>query len=469
MSEPVLLALFIAATALAAWFAYRAAKAGEAAIAAKARLEGVDLLRAEHDRAVAERDAARAEAGKMSSELAAERATSAARAEEARKREQALIDMKAEVEKTFQVLAAQALDANQQRFLAIANEAFEKHKAAAQTGVKDVVTPAQEALLKLAGQVEALEKSRTQDKSALNEQMRNIADTLKETQNVTGKLVHALRQSPKARGRWGEHSLRNALEMGGLAPNVDFSEQSMVEGATGNRLHPDVVINLPGGRHIVVDSKVPFSAFLDAMEAPDEAARETLLKKHAVELKAHVKGLSSKEYWKHVSDTVDFVVMFVPGDNLLHEAFVREPELQEEAFASKVIIASPTTMVALARTIAFGWRQEQSAKNAQNIADLGRQLYERLSVMGDHIAKVGDAIDKSVKSYNGLVSSMETRVMVSARKFKELGAADAGVDITEAKQIEAAPRALAPPPEDSASGELQLTPPPDAQSKRRAR
>lgn len=446
-SLPLLL-LALAAIGVAAWFAFRAAQAQEAAATAKARFEGVDMIRAERDRAVAECETLRAEASRLAAELAAQKAGAAARQAAAEEQAKAL-------KEHFSLLATQALDANQQRFLSLANETFEKHRQAAQGSVKDVVTPAQEALSKLAAQVEALEKSRTQDKASLTEQMRSIGDTLKETQNITGKLVHALRQSPKARGRWGEHSLRNALEMGGLAPRVDFEEQTTVEGDNG-KLRPDLIIRMPGGRSVVVDSKVAFSAFLDAIEAPDEAARELLLKKHASELRNHMKALASKEYWKHLpnTETVDFVVMFVPGDNLLHEALERDHALQDDAFSSKVIIAGPSGMVALARIIAFGWRQEQSAKNAQEIANLGRQLYERLAVMGEHVGKVGKAIGDSVSRYNEMVASIDTRVMVTARKFKELGAADAGVEIKPVAQIEAGPRPLAPP------DQLELTPPP---------
>ncbi len=446
-SLPFLL-LALASLAAAAWFAYRAAKAQEAAAAAKARFEGVDMIRAERDRAVAECDALRTETSKLAAELAAEKASAATRQAAAEEHAKALTEH-------FAALAAKALDANQQRFLSLANETFEKHRQAAQGSVKDVVTPAQEALAKLTAQVETLEKSRKEEQGALAQQMRTIGDTLKETQNVTGKLVHALRQSPKARGRWGEHSLRNALEMGGLAPRVDFEEQTTVDG-DGGKLRPDVVVKMPGGRSVVVDSKVAFSAFLDAIEAPDEAARELLLKKHASELRNHVKALSSKEYWKHLpnTDTVDFVVMFVPGDNLLHEALERDHTLQDDAFSSKVIIASPSGMVALARIIAFGWRQEQSAKNAQEIAALGRLLYERLSQIADNVGDLGKALGNSVSAFNTMTHNIETRVMVTGRKFKELGAADAGKEIKQVAPIDAAPRPLAPPEQ------LELTPPP---------
>jgi DNA recombination protein RmuC len=234
---------------------------------------------------------------------------------------------------------------------------------------------------------------------------------------------------------------------------VDFNEQTTTSDGEGGRLRPDVVINLPGGRCIAVDSKVALSGYLDAMDATDDDAREAFMKKHASELRGHVKALSSKEYWKHLP-TADFVVLFVPGDNFLSAALERDPELMDDAFASNIIITTPSTMVALAKSVAYGWRQEQSAKNAQEIADLGRDLFRRMAVMVDHMGKVGDAIGKSVKSYNEMIGSVESRVLPTARKFKELGAGDAGIDIASPAQIETAPR-LPPPPE-----QLELMPPP---------
>jgi DNA recombination protein RmuC len=421
-----LVVLALAAMGAALWFAVRSA--------------GVEPIRVERDRAVQELTALRLENTRLSAELAAAKATTEGRTESEEAR--------------FLAVAAKALEASQANFLALANETFEKHKQAAQGGVKEVLAPAQEQLSKLALSVDALEKARLQDKSAMGEQVRQIVDAVGSTNKTTQTLLNALRASPKMRGRWGEQTLRNVLEISGLAAHVDFTEQVSTTDGEGARLRPDVVINLPGGRCIVVDSKVALSGYLDAMEATDETARETHLKKHAAELKAHVKNLSSKDYWKHVPDTADFVVLFVPGENFLAAAAERDPNLFDEAFAQKVIITTPSTMVALAKSVAYGWRQEQSAKNAQEIAELGRELYRRMAVMTDHMGKMGDAIGKSVTTYNGLLSSIESRVLPQARKFKELGAGDAGIDIAAPAQIEAAPRLPAPPEQ------LELTPPP---------
>lgn len=433
-SLPILLVLLaLAAMGAALWFAVRSA--------------GVEPIRAERDRAVQELAALRQENTRLAADLAAAKATTEGRSESEEAR--------------FLAVAAKALEASQQNFMRLANETFEKHKQAAQGGVKEVLTPAQEALAKLALSVDALEKARLQDKSAMGEQVRQIVDAVGATNKTTQTLLTALRASPKMRGRWGEQTLRNVLELSGLSAHVDFKEQLSTTDGEGARLRPDVVINLPGGRCIVVDSKVALSGYLDAMEATEESAREAFLKKHAAELKAHVKSLSSKDYWKHVPDTADFVVLFVPGENFLAAAAERDPNLFDDAFAQKVIITTPSTMVALAKSVAYGWRQEESAKNTQKISELGREMHGRMAIMVDKMTNVGNAIEKSVKSYNEMIGSVESRVLPQARKFKELGAADAGVEIAAPAQIETAPRLPAPPEQ------LDLIPPP--QSAKRGR
>jgi len=428
MIESLLLLLAVAAIGAAGWFAYRSA--------------GVEPIRAERDRLRAELQDVRKQNLELATGLAAAKAQKNERSESEEAR--------------FVEIATKALQASQASFMTLANETFEKHKQAAAGGVKEVLTPAQEALAKLATSVEALEKARLQDKSAINEQVKQIVDAVGTTNKTTTQLLSALRASPKMRGRWGEQTLRNVLELSGLSAHVDFKEQFSTTDGEGARLRPDVVINLPGGRCIVVDSKVALSGYLDAVEATDDATRELHLKKHVAELKGHVKNLASKEYQKHVPDTAEFVVLFVPGENFLAAAAERDPNLFDDAFAQKVILTTPTTMVALAKSIAYGWRQEDSAKNTQKIADLGREMHARMAIMVDKMAKVGDSIEKSVKSYNELVGSVESRVLPQARKFKELGAGDAGIEIAAADPIEVAPRALAPPEQ------LELMPPPQA-------
>ena len=429
-SLPFLLAL--AAIGAAAFFAWRAMQAQSLA-------GGAELIKGERDRALAELKGLREENTRLTAELAATQAQKAERSESEEAR--------------FADIAAKALQQTQASFMALANETFEKHRTAAAGGVKEVLAPAQEALGKLALSVEALEKARLQDKSAIGEQVKQIVDAVGTTNKTTTQLLSALRASPKMRGRWGEQTLRNVLELSGLSAHVDFKEQFSTTDGEGARLRPDVVINLPGGRCIVVDSKVALSGYLDAVEATDDATRELHLKKHVAELKSHVKNLASKEYQKHVPDTAEFVVLFVPGENFLAAAAERDPNLFDDAFSQKVILTTPTTMVALAKSIAYGWRQEDSAKNTQQIAELGREMHGRMAIRVDKMAKVGDSIEKSVKSYNELVGSVESRVLPQARKFKELGAGDAGIEIAAAPAIETAPRALAPPEQ------LELMPP----------
>lgn len=396
---------------------------------------------------VVERDAERARADDLAIKLAAETAR-------AGEREQALIQASQTLEKTFESVAARALGQSQQSFLTLAKETFEKHEKAAAGGVKELVSPVQEQFKQLSETIAKLEQTRTADKSTLDEQIRQIGATMNETRDVTGKLALALRAGPKTRGRWGEETLKNVLELSGLSQRIDFFPEQSANDGDGGRLRPDVLIKLPGGRCIVVDSKVALSGYLDAMEATDDATREILLKKHAAELRNHMRSLASKEYWK-LFPTADFVIMFVPGDNFLAAAFEQDQSLYQDAFKERVVVIGPANLFALAKTIAFGWRQEEIQKNAEEIATLGRELHSRLLPLSKHLATLGDSIGKSVAHYNAFVSSFDTRVMVTAKKFRELGAAE-GADPQEATQIEAAPRLPAPQQELDFGGPARL-------------
>jgi DNA recombination protein RmuC len=438
------------------YFEWRKADANRVSVmqenaAARAKLEQLETIRAERDAAFAAREAAQDEASLLAARIAGLESAAAANIAAASEREAALSAMKADVERTFQALATQALDANQQRFIALANETFSKHQTAAAGTVKEVVAPVQEQFAKLSDTIQALEKARLQDKSSLGEQMREIGDTLKQTQAMTGKLANALRAAPKARGRWGEETLKNVLELAGLTSRIDFVTEQSFKGEEGT-MRPDVTIRLPGGRCIVVDSKVALSGYLDAMDAIDDSTREAHLRKHAAELGQHAKLLGQKDYWRTVPETADFVVMFVPGENFIAAAFERDPDMFETAMRNRVIIVGPSSLLALARSIAYGWRQEEMAKNAELIAGLGRELFTRLAKFSELISAVGGSLDKSVKDYNKLVASFDARVIVTARKFKELGA-DEGGEIADVGLIESAPRLPAP------QAELDLPPP----------
>lgn len=406
---------------------------------ARVKLEQIDALRGERDAAVVARNAAEGVAAHLRAELAGERGGAEARAVAVAEREQALLAMKGEVERSFVALAQQALAANEQRFLTLANQTFETHKTAAAGGVKEAVAPVAEQFQRLSESIAALDKARTEDKSALFEQMRQVGEAAAQTQREAGRLANALRAAPKARGRWGEQGLRNILELSGLTHQIDFQEQQSHDTETG-KARPDVIIKVPGGRCVVVDSKVALSAYLDASEATDDLTRAALMKKHAQEMRAHMKGLASKEYAKHVPDTADFVVMFVPGENFLAAALEHDPDLFREGWDNKVILVGPASLLALAKSISYGWKQEEVAQNAAEIATIGAQLHDRLGTMAERIAKLGDTIGKAVTHYNDLVGTVESRVFPAARRFKELRAGDA--DIVRVEQQDLSPRQL---------------------------
>jgi DNA recombination protein RmuC len=440
----LILALFAAGAAV--WFFLESRRAvalvsvEQAKLAgAEARLETLGEITRERDEARAEGETARRDAARLAAELAGEKSAAAAR-------EEALLAMKGEAEKSFLALAAQALDRNETRFLALANETFEKHKAAASGGVKEVLQPVTEQMARLVESVTKLDK----EKTVLGEQMRAIGEAMKETQSVTRKLETALRSAPKMRGNWGESTLRNILELAGLSPFADFTEQTTVSGDDGGKLRPDVVIRMPGGGTMVVDSKVALAGYFEALDATDEAMREAALQRHAAQVRAHAKRLAAQDYAQFVPNAIDFVVMFIPGESFFAAALERDPELFEYATRHKVIICTPATLVALAKAVAYGWRQEESARNAQEIAGLGRELHRRVAGMVDKVSNLGNSLEKSLKSYNEMVGTLEARVLPQARKFKDLGAGDPEVDVKVLEPSELAPRLPAP------QGELDL-------------
>ena len=360
----------------------------------------------------------------------------------------ALSDVKAGIESHLKAMAAEVLQSNQGTFLELANQAFEKHKVGAdaelearQKAVEALVTPLGDSLRTFQAQVDELERSRARDYGALSIGLKVVTEGQAAVHTVTANLVNALRASPTTRGRWGEQSLRNVLEMAGLSPHCDFTSEESFERADG-RLRPDVIIRLPGGRHLVVDAKTSMSAYLDSLEATDDTDRERQLALHAVQLRAHMKQLSARAYWDGLTVTPDFVVMYVPGDNFWAAAIERDPSLFQDAAASRVVIATPSTLLALANSVAFGWRQEKVAENAQRVHELGRELYRRILVMTEHIHNCGGALGKSVQCFNQFIGSLEHSVMPQARRFHELEVSGAGGEIAPLEPIEIEPRLL---------------------------
>lgn len=357
---------------------------------------------------------------------------------------------KAQLTDTFKALSADALGANNQRFLTLAKEQFEKNSQAAkadlekrQQAIGELLTPVRESLGKFDSQIQELEKARVGAYAELKTQVQGLLDSQIQLRAETGNLVEALRK-PSVRGRWGEHQLRNVVEMAGMVSHCDFFEQTTVSGDQG-KLRPDMLVRLPGGGTVVIDAKVPLEAFLDAANATDEKARADALERHAGQVRAHIRMLGSKSYWSQFADSPEFVVMFLPGEYLYAAALQADPMLIETGSSELVVLASPTTLIGLLRAVAHGWTQERLAENAQAISALGKELFERLSKMGGDLAKLGRGLETAVDSYNQAVASLEGRVLVSARKFRDLKAAPDSAEIKELPQIEKAVRVLQAP------------------------
>jgi DNA recombination protein RmuC len=359
-----------------------------------------------------------------------------------------LKDLRGGIDEELKQLTAEALRANQGAFLELANQVFEKHKtgadaglAARQSAVADLVSPLAEALKSLRQETQQLERNRAQAYGALSGELKSVAETQNAVRAETTRLVQALRASPKTRGRWGEHTLQNVLELSGLSSYCDFSTEETFDRLDG-RIRPDVVIRLPGGRHLVVDAKTSTAAYLDAIEATVDADRERHLVLHAAQIREHMRKLAAKSYWEALTVTPDFVVMFIPGDNFYSAAVERDPALFEDAVAQRVIIVTPSTLIALAKAVAFGWRQEKVAENAQHVHDLGRELYKRVTVMAEHIQGCGGSLAKAVKGFNDFVGSLEHSVMPQVRRFNELEVEGTATAIPVLAHIDTEPRLL---------------------------
>ena len=351
-----------------------------------------------------------------------------------------------ELRNAFKAMASDALKSNNSSFLVIAEETLKRFQSQArgdlearQKAVADMVAPVRDSLNKVDTQIQQIEVERGKAYSALHTQVQSLITTQKELQSETGNLVRALR-TPNVRGRWGEIQLRRVVEIAGMLSYCDFTEQESVTTESG-RLRPDLVVKLPGGKHVVVDAKTPLQAFLEAFETTDEDARRACLANHARQVRDHMKILSGKNYWEQFEATPEFVVMFLPGETFFSAALEQDSGLIEHGVLNRVIPASPTTLIALLKAINYGWNQEKLARNAQQISALGKELHDRLRLLAGHITQVGTGLDRAVESYNKAVGSLESRVLVSARKFAELGASVAD-DIPELEPIETTARAL---------------------------
>jgi DNA recombination protein RmuC len=359
-------------------------------------------------------------------------------------------------------LSSEALRQNSQSFLELAKTSLGEFQQVAtgdldkrQTAIAELVKPIRESLAKVDTKLQDVEKARVEAYSQLREQVKTLGTSQQHLESETANLVKALR-TPNVRGRWGEIQLRRVVELAGMLDHCDFREQQTVTTDDG-RFRPDVVVQLPGRKQVVVDAKAPLMSYLQALEATDDDEREAMYRDHARQVREHVTRLSSKAYWSQFSSTPEMVIMFLPGETFFSAALQYDPTLIEFGVEQRVIIASPTTLIALLRSVAYGWRQEQIAENAQEISRLGRDLYERLLTMSAHFDDIRKGLDRTVEAYNRTVGSYEGRVLVAGRRFKELGATSLD-DLPEAGVIERASRALQMAP----AGSIEPSPLDDA-------
>jgi DNA recombination protein RmuC len=349
----------------------------------------------------------------------------------------------------FQALSAQALDMSQQRLLELseirlraANLSAAGELDSRRNAVEQLVEPLRQTLARVEVQLRETEAARQSSHAALAEQVKSARESSDQLRTQTQALVTALRR-PEARGRWGEMQLRRVVELAGMAARCDFDEQVTITGTDGATIRPDMVIRLAGGKNIVVDSKVSLAAYLEAAEAPGDDMRDARMQAHARHIREHVDRLAAKSYWSALSPAPEFVILFIPGEAFLAPALESEPELLEYAIGRKVHIATPTTLVTMLRTAQYAWQQEALSENARAVFDLGRELYDRLAGLGEHVDLVGKSLASAVTAYNKAVGSLESRVLVTARKLGQLGVTDAELPAT--RPVDASVRTLGAP------------------------
>lgn len=361
-----------------------------------------------------------------------------------------LDDAQKKLTDAFHALSAQALQQNNASFLELAKTALGQFQEKAsgdlaqkQQAIAELLKPVSESLARVDTQMNEIEKTRAGAYEGLATQVKSLIETQRELRGETGRLANVLRSSG-TRGRWGEIQLRRVVELAGMQDHCDFYEQQSAE-SEGGRLRPDMLVKMPGGKTVVVDSKVPFSAYERAVSATDEVTRTAAYREHAQAVREHIKALSAKSYWEQFGEAPEFVVLFLPAETFFGAAVEHDPGLIEFSAEKNVMLTTPMTLIALLRAVHYGWRQEKLAENAKQISELGAELYERLSKLGEHFSKVGRNLGSAVDAYNDATRSLETRVFVTARKFKDLHAAANGKEIEEPKALEQSARSLQAP------------------------